>query len=122
MREYPNEACGILAGRDSMVEKVYPMTNAEPSPSFYVMESREQFRVMKEMRQEGLDLVGIYHSHTGSRAYPSSTDVSLAYYPDAAYLIVSLLDQEHPETRAFAIRESVVAEVPLSVQAEENGQ
>ena len=87
--EYPNEACGILAGHNGTVEKIYLMKNAEPSPSFYIMEPQEQFRVMKEMRQAGLNLVGIYHSHTGSQAYPSATDVSLAYYPEAVYLIAA---------------------------------
>ena len=51
-REYPSEACGILSGRSGRVEKVYTMTNAEPSPSFYLMDPQEQFRVMKEIRQD----------------------------------------------------------------------
>ncbi len=116
--EYPNEACGILAGHDGAVEKVYTMTNAEPSPSFYVMEPQEQFRIMKEMRQAGQDLVGIYHSHTGSQAYPSSTDVSLAYYPEAVYLIVSLLDRQHPAARGFTIVESKITEVSVHIVSE----
>ena len=114
-REYPNEACGILAGHNGTVEKIYSMKNAEPSPSFYVMEPQEQFRVMKEMRQAGLDLVGIYHSHTGSQAYPSATDVSLAYYPEAVYLIVTLLDRMRPASRGFTIIENKITEVPVDV-------
>jgi proteasome lid subunit RPN8/RPN11 len=113
--EYPNEACGILAGHEGAVEKIYSTTNAEPSPSFYFMEPQEQFRVMKEMRQTGLDLVGIYHSHTGSRAYPSPTDVSLAYYPEAIYLIVTLLDRNNPASRGFSIIEGKITEVKVVV-------
>ena len=116
--EYPNEACGILAGHNGTVEKIYLMKNAEPSPSFYVMEPQEQFRVMKEMRQAGLNLVGIYHSHTGSQAYPSATDVSLAYYPEAVYLIVTLLDRKKPASRGFTIVEGQIAEVPVAVVSE----
>jgi proteasome lid subunit RPN8/RPN11 len=116
--EYPNEACGILAGHNGTVEKIYSMANAEPSPSFYVMEPREQFQVMKEMRQEGLELVGIYHSHTGSQAYPSATDVSLAYYPEAVYLIVTLMDRKNPAARGFTIIENTITEVPVHVVPE----
>ncbi len=91
------------------------MANAEPSPAFYVMEPHEQFRVMKEMRQAGLELVGIYHSHTGSQAYPSAMDVSLAYYPEAVYLIVTLLDRKLPASRGFSIVEEVITEVHIEV-------
>ncbi len=118
-REYPNEACGILAGHNGAVEKIYSMKNAEASPSFYVMEPQEQFSVMKEMRRDGLDLVGIYHSHTGSQAYPSATDVSLAYYPEAVYLIVTLLDRENPASRGFTIINGTIREVPVTVVPEE---
>lgn len=114
-REYPNEACGILAGQSGTVKKIYSMANAEPSPAFYVMEPQEQFRVMKEMRQAGLELVGIYHSHTGSQAYPSATDVSLAYYPEAVYLIVTLLDRKLPASRGFSIIEGKITEVRVEV-------
>ncbi|HAK59272.1 MAG TPA: peptidase [Nitrospiraceae bacterium] len=116
---YPNEACGILAGRDGRVETVYPMTNAEPSPSFYLIDAQEQFRVMKQMRQAGEDLVGIYHSHTGSPAYPSATDVSLAYYPEAHYLIVTLMDRAHPAARAYSIVDGAIAEVEVRIHSEE---
>lgn len=119
--EYPNEACGILAGHQGTVKKIYFMANAEPSPAFYIMEPHEQFRVMKEMRQAGLELVGIYHSHTGSQAYPSATDVSLAYYPEAVYLIVTLLDRKFPASRGFSIVEGKITEVQVEVvSGEEN--
>lgn len=117
--EYPVEACGILAGSNGRVRKVYPMSNAEPSPSFYMMDPAEQFRVMKEIRQSELDMVGIYHSHTNSPAYPSGTDVSLAYYPEAVYLIVSLMEREKPQVRGFTIVEGAITEVAVSVMPEE---
>jgi [CysO sulfur-carrier protein]-S-L-cysteine hydrolase len=120
-REYPNEACGILAGHQGAVEKIYSTTNAEPSPTFYFMEPQEQFRVMKEMRQAGRELVGIYHSHTGSQAYPSSTDVSLAYYPEAIYLIVTLLNRNNPAARGFTIVEGKITEVKVVVIPEGQG-
>jgi [CysO sulfur-carrier protein]-S-L-cysteine hydrolase len=112
---YPNEACGILSGTGNTVRNVYTMTNAEPSPVSYFMEPQEQFRVMKAMREEGQRMVAIFHSHPHSPAYPSAKDVTLAFYSDAAYVIVSLARADAPEVRAFTIMEGEVKEI--SVQA-----
>lgn len=114
--EYPNEACGLLAGTDGAATRIYPMTNAERSPVIYRMEPKEQLRVFNEIEEEGLELVGIYHSHTRSLAYPSNTDVSLAYYPEAVYLIVSLADAESPDLRGFRIVDGKVQEVELEYE------
>jgi proteasome lid subunit RPN8/RPN11 len=113
--EYPNEACALLAGRGGAAERVYPLPNAEASPTFYVVEPNAQLRAMTEMDDLGLDLVGIFHSHVATEAYPSRTDVELAAYPDAAYLILSLADQDAPVLRAFRIRDGQVDEEPLQV-------
>jgi proteasome lid subunit RPN8/RPN11 len=120
---YPNEACGILAGRDGGVEKVYPMRNSKPGPTYYEMDPEEQFRVMRDLRQEGLELVGIFHSHPGGPAYPSSVDVEKAYwpgtlspnYPDAAYVIVSLMDRRKPLVKGYSIIDGTVSEVELDI-------
>ena len=120
---YPNEMCGILGGRDGTVEKVYCMTNARPGPVSYEMDPEEQFRVMKDIREEGLAMVGMFHSHPGGHAYPSSVDVERAYwpgtllpnYPSAVYVIVSLLDRAHPVARGYIIDEGKVSEIPLPV-------
>lgn len=113
--EHPNEACGLLAGTDSGVTRLFRMTNAERSPVIYRMEPSEQLKVFNAIEEAGLDLVGIYHSHTRSPAYPSSTDVSLAYYPEAIYLIVSLADMDRPDLRGFRILEGKVTEVDLEL-------
>lgn len=111
---YPEEACGILSGKDWKVTHLFKMTNIEHSAVSYFMDSREQFMVMKELRQKGLDMLGIYHSHTGSDAYPSSKDISLAFY-DVAYVIVSLA-RENPVVRAFRIEEQKeVREIELII-------
>lgn len=112
--EYPNEACGLLAGRDGEATRIYPMANAERSPVIYRMEPKEQLKVFNEIENEGLELVAIYHSHTRSPAYPSNTDVDLAYYPEAVYLIVSLAT-DGPELRGFRIDEGRITEVDLEV-------
>lgn len=123
MKGLPNEACGMLGGKDGRVGKVYCLTNAKPGPDYYEMDAEEQFRVMKDLRGQGLDLVGLFHSHPTGQAYPSSVDVAQAYwpgtelpnYPDAVYVIVSLMDRTKPVARGFSIEEGKVNEVPLVV-------
>ena len=115
LAEHPNEACGLLAGTDGEATMLFRMSNAERSPVIYRMEPAEQLRVFNEIDDAGLELVGIYHSHTRSPAYPSSTDVSLAYYPEAVYLIVSLRDTDNPELRGFRINDGKVTEVDLEL-------
>ncbi len=92
---------------------MYAVTNTEQSSVSYLMDPAEQFRVMKELRNEGKDMVAIYHSHPHSPACPSSRDISLAFYPDSFYLIVGLSDREQPEVRAFVIREGKVKEIRI---------
>ncbi len=115
LRSSPNEACGILAGRDSKVEKVYEMANAEASPETFLMDPKEQLKVMKEMRVLGLEMAAIYHSHVASEARPSSRDIELALYPDASYLIVSLKDRKNPSLRSFKIVEGKVKEEEVKI-------
>lgn len=118
----PDEACGILGGNEGTVKKVYRMRNVRPSPVSYEMDAEEQFRVLKDIRREGHTLMGIFHSHPRSPAYPSSVDVEKAYwpgtvfpnYPEAVYLIVSLLEQQ-PDIRVFSILEGSVRELQLVI-------
>lgn len=114
--EFPNEACGILSGKDNIVEKVYKMTNIDKSNVSYMMDPKEQFQVMKEMRNYGNKMVAIYHSHPHSPAFPSAKDVNLAFYSDAVYVIVGLTDNERPEIKAFEIIESKISEVKIEVR------
>jgi [CysO sulfur-carrier protein]-S-L-cysteine hydrolase len=114
-REYPNEACGILAGRAGIVEQAFEMTNTESNPNSYAMDPREQFRVMKDMRQAGMELVGVYHSHPRSEAYPSSRDVNLAYYPEAVYVIVTLMNRRNPVPRSYRVVNGSITEVPMNI-------
>lgn len=103
----PNEACGILAGRNNEIIKIYKMTNIENSPISYFMDSREQFKAMKDMRENDLSMIAIFHSHPSSPAYPSKKDMELAFYEDSIYLIVSLVERE-PAVKAFLIKEGRV--------------
>ena len=113
--EHPNECCGLLAGKGSEITKLYRMSNTHHSPVSYFMEPREQFRVFKEMRAEGTELLAIYHSHPHTVAYPSSTDVGLAYYPDAVYIIISLEERNRPVVKAYRIVEGQITSEPLEI-------
>jgi len=121
--EFPNEACGLLAGSGAAdgvagpvrAERFVAMTNADASPVSYRLDPGEQFRVFNELDDAGLELVGIYHSHTHSEAYPSETDRRLAFYPEAHYLLLSLEDRENPVLRGFTIRDGQVEEQDVKV-------
>ena len=108
----PNEACGILAGRADSVERFFAAEPDEPSPFYYRIESRDQIRIMNAIDDAGLELVGIYHSHTSSPAYPSRTDAEQAFWPDAVYVIVSLASPD-ADVRGYRIRDMEVTEEEL---------
>ncbi len=102
---FPNEACGLLAGKEGRPVKFFPMTNRDASPVTYRLDPKEQLRVFDEIDAEGWDLVAIFHTHTHSEAFPSETDRKQAFYPEARYLIMSLSDRKHPVLRAFRIED-----------------
>ncbi len=114
----PNEACGILAGKAGKVERVYPMANTDRSSETFFMDPKEQLKVMKEIRNLGLEMVGIYHSHPETDAYPSAHDVSLAYYPEVSYVIISLKDKDNPVARSFRIIEGSIEEEDVTIVQE----
>lgn len=113
--EAPNECCGLIGGVDGEARTVYRARNSEASPLRYNLDPQDQFRIMTEMEEVGEELAAIYHSHTASPAYPSQTDINLAAYPDALYLIVSLADGEKP-LRGFHINDGQVSEAELAIE------
>lgn len=112
---FPNEACGLLAGKEGRPVRFFPMTNRDASPVSYRLDPKEQLRVFNEMDDEGWDLLAIFHTHTHSDAYPSETDRNQAFYPEAAYLVMSLSDRETPVLRAFRIEDGSIAEEEFEV-------
>jgi proteasome lid subunit RPN8/RPN11 len=112
--EAPNECCGMIATRDGAAVTVHRAANAAASPLRYEIDGAEQFRIQMAIDDAGLDLGAIYHSHTRSAPLPSQTDINLAFYPDALYIIVGLAG-EAPEVRAWRIRDGQVSEAGLEV-------
>ena len=114
--EAPNECCGMIAGRDGEATRVYRARNAFESPLRYSVHPQDLFQITTEIEERGEELAAIYHSHTGSPAYPSQTDINLAEnWPDPLYVICSVADPDAPELRGFAIRDAEVSEVDLDV-------
>ncbi len=110
------ECCGLLAGRDEVITHVFPATNAHSQPAtVYEIAPQELFRMMKKIREEKLQLLGIYHSHPRGDNCPSATDVERAFYPDTPYFILSLASDAPQPVRAFLIRDGGVAELQIEI-------
>ncbi|UCG26261.1 MAG: M67 family metallopeptidase [Chloroflexota bacterium] len=114
-RAYPLEGCGLLAGQADRVRRVYPVSNIRKSPAAYEMDPAEQLAAMIDMEERDWELLAIYHSHPHGPQVPSSADVSQAYYPEAAYVIVSLADRRRPRARAFTIISEQIGEIPFKI-------
>jgi [CysO sulfur-carrier protein]-S-L-cysteine hydrolase len=114
--DLPNECCGMLGGRDGEATSVVRVKNAASSPLRYEMDPQGQFDALKEIEDGGAELVGIYHSHTRSAAYPSQTDVNEArMWPEQVYVIVSLENEEAPDVKAYDLADLKIADVDLDV-------
>ncbi len=108
--EAPNECCGIIAGKDGRATKLFQARNNEASPYRYNVDTEDLFRIYRECEENDWEFLVIYHSHTASEAYPSPTDVRLAFWPEAYYVLISLQDAERPVVRAFRILDGAVTE------------
>ena len=111
----PDECCGMVASRDGEAVTVHRAVNSAHSPLRYEIDGAEQYRIQMAIDDAGLDLGAIYHSHTRSEPYPSQTDINLAFYPDALYIIVGLASGPEPKVCAYTIRDGQVAPADLSV-------
>jgi proteasome lid subunit RPN8/RPN11 len=117
----PDEACGMLGGPmvdgepTGYVSAVYPCRNADASARTYTVEPRDLLRAMRDAESRGDEIVGVWHSHTHTDAFPSQTDVRQAVDPAWVYVLVSLRHGE-PVLRAYRIRGGVIAEVGIVVE------
>jgi len=100
---FPLEVCGILGGMAGAVSKIYRMTNTDQSNEHFMMDPREQFAVIKDLRAKGLEMTAIYHSHPETPARPSGEDIRLALTPDVSHLIISLAVASEPVARSYRI-------------------
>ena len=122
--DYPDEACGFLAGTEDIVEKIFKVTNIRHSSYNYEMDSREQLKCEKKIREAGLKIVGIYHSHPLSSAYPSQLDIvrvswpgdpDIPLYPAVSHVIVGMVGGE-THVKAYKINsDQKIDEVKLNI-------
>jgi len=117
LQEDPRECCGILAGNDNLITHIFKLTNVEADPDKYWMDPKEQIQTFEEIDRLNLELLGIYHSHPHSSPSPSPVDIMRAFYPTIAFFIISLLNAEKPELRAFEIVKRKVKEKKFKVLA-----
>jgi proteasome lid subunit RPN8/RPN11 len=123
----PKEACGFLAGTGDRIERFYPVRNEDENPTTrYLMDAQERYHAENDIERRGWSVVGIFHSHTHTEAYPSETDQTRAFwedpmdkirlpiYPGVRYVIASLKEGEVP-LRAFTITPDEVIEEAIRV-------
>ena len=108
--EYPRECCGMLAGREQTITRLFKTKNITESEDLYELDPLEQVKAFEEIDRLSLKLLGIYHSHPNHPCYPSGLDRSQAFYPDTVFFIISLLDFNNPQIRAFKMLKGEVVE------------
>ena len=113
--ERPFECCGLLAGTEGSITRTLRAKNAADLFGIrYEIDPREFLHLNREIDDADLDLVGVYHSHPFSRAYPSVTDVGQAW-EGLVYVIVSLTDFLAPVVKAFTVSDGQVSEQPIEI-------
>jgi proteasome lid subunit RPN8/RPN11 len=116
-REAPNECVGVLGVRDGEARLLVEAENARHSPLAYEIAPQELLRVHDRLDEDDLEVGAIYHSHTRTEPVPSQTDINLAFYPEALYIIVGLASGEEPDVRVFRIVDGEVSQTELEVAA-----
>jgi proteasome lid subunit RPN8/RPN11 len=111
---YPAECCGLLSGTNGLITGHHSLRNTSGQPQIsYFAAPEDLFSAMKQIRDDGRALIGIYHSHPRTPAYPSNSDVEMAFYPEAIYFILSV--EPRLDLRAFRIIDSRVEDVTVDV-------
>lgn len=118
-KEAPLEACGLIGGRDHdgirEIEKVYILTNVDHTSEHFSLDPQEQLRAVMDMRKSGLKPLGNWHSHPASPSRSSREDIRLAFDYTASYLILSLMDDEHPVLHSFHVENGVSRQEELEI-------
>lgn len=110
------EVCGLIGAKEGIASRCYPVKNtAEHPETRFQLDEKQQIKAIANMRDENEELFAIYHSHPTAPATPSNTDLELAAYPDALYLIISLNTKGVLEIRGFKILNKSFNEISLSL-------
>lgn len=114
--EAPRECCGLLLGAGDVIVRSVRARNMAEGTTRFLIDPQDHIRALREARRDGLELVGFYHSHPRSAAYPSETDLAESVYPGAVHLIAGSVGGQ-PELRLFSLDDGVVTELTLAVLA-----
>jgi len=114
---FPLEVCGILGGVGEDISAIYRMANTDASNEHFMMDPREQFAVVKDLRSKGLTMLAVYHSHPETPARPSEEDIRLAFTPGVSHVIISLADPQQPVMKSFRIDQGQVDPEPVEISA-----
>ena len=107
---YPRECCGMLAGKDTTITKLFKITNIAQRMDEYELDPLEQVHSFEEIDRLSLKLIGVYHSHPNHPCYPSELDIQQAFYPDTFFLIIALKDMASFQLKAFKLCKGNVEE------------
>ena len=112
----PTEACGLLGGHSETgeIDKCYPTRNAADSARIYTVDPKDHLHADLDAEKRGIEIIGVFHSHTHTDAYPSPTDIEQAPDPTWHYVLVSLR-QSHPVLRSYRIVDGEVSEESVVV-------
>jgi [CysO sulfur-carrier protein]-S-L-cysteine hydrolase len=111
----PEEGCGLLVGTpDGTVTSVHPTGNAAASAQVYTVDPHDHIRIDRQAEDDGLAVIGVFHSHTHTDPWPSPTDIAQAPDPDWHYVVVGLR-HEVPSTRSYRIVDGNISEETLVV-------
>ena len=114
----PRECCGVLLGTADRITHAVRAPNLAESSTRFLLDPQTHIEALRTARTRGLDVVGFYHSHPHSRAYPSDTDLAEAAYPECVHLIVGFVQGE-PEVRLFKYVGGTATELPQMLQRSE---
>lgn len=124
--QLPNEACGLIAGEitgeEKQIKKVYLLTNIDQSKEHFSLDAKEQLAAIKDMRSQGIVPLGNWHSHPETPSRPSEEDIRLAYDKNASYLILSLMEPEHPVLHSFHIEKGIAEKEELAIEERKEQQ
>jgi len=118
------EACGLLGGAKGRVSAFYELNNAAASNEQYRILPDEQLAAVKDMRKKGLEMLASWHSHPDTPARMSPEDLRLAYTSGLVHVIVSMMDADNPDVRAYVVEDgrAVGIELKIGFSAESKGR
>jgi proteasome lid subunit RPN8/RPN11 len=106
--EKPLECCGLLGGKDQAVQEIFETQNVARSPILFSMDPKEELMVLKEMENQSMEIIAIYHSHPHTIPFPSEADVKMAFSFDVPLVIISLKERDDSVVKAFRIRKEAI--------------